>query len=130
MIKRREEFRIEFGASGEAGRYASFIHEGVNGTKVSVGSPYSFRSKFANIGAIKKWIDEKPVALRNPETGRFIPKTEKNKDQAAFLIARAIARNGIYPTPYFDLGAGWAYEKMKGQLASALARDAIKILTK
>lgn len=130
VFQRREQFRVEFGASGTAGRYAGFIHEGVNGRDVNVGSPYSFKKRFVNIGAIKEWMENKPVALRDYKTGRFIAKTEKNKNRAAFMIARSVASKGIVPIPFFDLGVEYAYERMKKELAEALTKDSIKILTK
>lgn len=128
--KRKEKFSVLFGADGPANVYARFIHEGVNGTKVKVGSPYSFKSKFVNIGAIAKWIDETKMPLRDYKTGRFIPKTDKNKDQAAFMIARSVARKGIAPVPFFTMATEWSYEKMKEKIAQAISKDSITILTK
>ena len=128
--KRKEKFSVLFGADGPANVYARFIHEGVNGTKVNVGSPYSFKSKFVNIGAIKTWMENRKIPLRDYKTGRFIPKTDKNEDQASFMIARSIARKGIAPVPFFTMATEWSYEKMKEKIAQAISKDSIKILTK
>jgi hypothetical protein len=57
-------------------------------------------SKFANIGAIKDWImNKKSFRIRDYKTGQFLPKTEKNVDSVAFVIARSIGRFGFQNKP-------------------------------
>ena len=56
--------------------------------------------KFANIGAIKEWImNKKSFRIRDYKTGQFLPKTEKNVDSVAFVIARSIGRWGFQNKP-------------------------------
>ena len=57
-------------------------------------------AKFANIGAIKEWIyNKKSFRIRDYKTGQFLPKTEKNVDSVAFVIARSIGRFGFQNKP-------------------------------
>jgi hypothetical protein len=56
--------------------------------------------KFANIDAIKEWIyNKKSFRIRDYKTGKFLPKTEKNVDSVAFVIARSIGRFGFQNKP-------------------------------
>lgn len=56
--------------------------------------------RFANIGAIKQWIyNKKSFRIRDYKTGQFLPKTEKNVDSVAFVIARSIGRFGFQNKP-------------------------------
>lgn len=128
VLKRREAYRIELGARGPGGQYAAFIHEGVNGTQVQFGSPYSFKGRFVNIEAVKQWMRVKPVRLRDKD-GQFIPNTEANFNNAAFLIARGIAKNGIPPVPYFQEASDRVYPKHEQALANAMAKDSITWLS-
>jgi hypothetical protein len=56
--------------------------------------------KWANINAIKEWImNKKSFRIRDYKTGQFLPKTEKNVDSVAFVIARSIGRFGFQNKP-------------------------------
>lgn len=56
--------------------------------------------KFANIKAIKQWIyNKKSFRIRDFKTGKYLPKTEKNVDSIAFVIARSIGRWGFQNKP-------------------------------
>jgi len=56
--------------------------------------------KWANINAIKEWImNKKSFKIRDYKTGQFLPKTEKNVDSVAFVIARSIGRFGFQNKP-------------------------------
>jgi hypothetical protein len=56
--------------------------------------------RFANIGAIKEWImNKKSFRIRDYKTGQFLPKTEKNVDSVAFVIARSIGKFGFQNKP-------------------------------
>lgn len=113
---------IDFFAKGSAGKYADFIEQGVSGTKVKFKTPYSFKSKFVNIGAIEKWIRQKPVRLRDKD-GKFIKQSEKNIKRAAFVMARSIAEKGIVGIQYFQKGVSKALDKYGDELAEAIAND-------
>ena len=56
--------------------------------------------KWANINAIKQWIyNKKSFRIRDYKTGQFLPKTEKNVDSVAFVIARSVGRFGFQNKP-------------------------------
>lgn len=56
--------------------------------------------KWANINAIKEWImNKKSFRIRDYKTGQFLPKTEKNVDSVAFVIARSIGKFGFQNKP-------------------------------
>lgn len=115
-------FLVQFYAKGSAGKYADFIEQGVSGTKVKMKTPYSFKSKFANIGAVEKWIRTKPVRLRD-KNGRFKEMSDKNIRSAAFVMARSIAEKGIVGIQYFQKGIDRALNKYDDKLADALVND-------
>lgn len=107
---------------GSRVRYADFIHEGVNGTSVKLGSKYSFKSRNLAEGVVAKWIKQKPVRLRDKD-GKFIPMTDKNINSAAFLIGRSIAKNGIVPLPFMRLGVEAALKKFDTKFLKAIEVD-------
>lgn len=115
--------RVVFGAKGSAGNYASFVEYGVNGTKTRVGSPFSFKGKFVNIGAIEKMVRNNKFRIRRK--GQFVAKTESNIRGTAFVIARSIAEKGIVGVPYMRKGIERAYKKYESKLANALIEDTI-----
>jgi hypothetical protein len=127
VFVRKNVYSIGFGASGEAQEYAAYIHEGVNGRKVKYRSPFSFRKKFVNIGAMEKYIRQKPVRLRNKD-GAFIKMTDKNIKSAAFAMSRTVAEKGIAPVPYFRLSLERELKKNESKIVDALASDAFDIL--
>ena len=50
--------------------------------------------------AIEQWImNKKSFRIRDYKTGQFLPKTEKNVDSVAFVIARSIGRFGFQNKP-------------------------------
>lgn len=62
--------------------------------------PNSSGSKYANIGAIEKWIEEKKdFKIRDYKTGRFLPKNAKNIKSTAFVVARSIGQFGYQNIP-------------------------------
>lgn len=115
--------RVVFGAKGSAGNYASFVEYGVNGTKTRVGSPFSFKGKFVNIGAIEKMVRNNKFRIRRK--GQFVAKTESNIRGTSFVIARSIAEKGIVGVPYMRKGIERAYKKYESKLANALIEDTI-----
>ncbi len=56
--------------------------------------------KWPNIGAIKEWIyNKKSFIIKDFKTGQTLPKTEKNVDSVAFLIARSMSKFGFQNKP-------------------------------
>lgn len=114
---------LDFFANAPADKYAIYIHEGVNGTQIKRGSPFSFRDKQPPISAIREWMATKPIRLRDPNTGAFIKQTEEKLNAAAFNIARGIKRKGIPGVPYFENSAKANFKKWGDKLADAMAED-------
>lgn len=128
VLQDKRDFSVKFDVQGTARRYASFIHDGVNGTQLSVGSSYSFKSRFVNISAIEQWIRKRPVRLRDPKTGGFIERNDKNIERAAYVIARSIAKKGIVGVPFLDAGSEWAFDKIQRDLEDAWEQDSLDFL--
>jgi hypothetical protein len=106
--------RIDFFAKGKASDYGDFVEQGVNGTRSSVNSPYSFKSGSGGGGgkgmgtmqtAIYNWMKVKRIQPREPNGSFKKFKTPKAKEAAmegmAFNIMRAIRRRGIPPLFYY-----------------------------
>lgn len=53
--------------------------------------------KMPNIGKIRQWIIDKKVRIKDKK-GKFITKSEKNLDRAAFGISKGLEKNPIRPT--------------------------------
>ena len=88
---------FEFGFKHED--YGVFVDQGVKGrvnTTKAPDSPYRFKSKYARIPAIKKWIRKRGFQFRTPK-GRFM-----TYDSMAFLISRSIARDGLKATHFLS----------------------------
>lgn len=80
--------------------------------------------KFANIGAIKEWIyNKKSFRIRDYKTGQFLPKTEKNVDSVAFVIARSVGRFGFQNKPknFIDISID---KIMKNEQITQIIEDA------
>ena len=120
---RGQGFRIDFSSKMD---YANFVHEGVNGTKLKVGSKFSFRSKTINLKAAEQIVLGRKFRIR--ENGKFVKKTPQKVKQATYLIARSIAEKGIVGVPYYSLGLETASKKSFSKIADAIAIDAINIL--
>ena len=106
--------------------YADFIHDGVNGTKVNVGSRYSFTKQNINTDWIETWLKQKRIRLTKSrgKKGRvFVKSTEANIKSAAFAIGRSIARNGIAPVPFMQMGVEAALKKFDNRIVDAIEYD-------
>lgn len=119
--------RIQLFATGAAEKYAPFVHWGVNGTEKSRGSMFSYRNKQPPASAVLKWMQAKPVRLRD-ESGQFIKQTPARLRSAAFLIARAIKRQGIEGVRYFSNGYEHAIQKHGPALAQAIGESRVRKL--
>lgn len=73
--------------------------------------------------AIRKWIDEKKIKLRDKNTGAFVKATDKLKDQVAFLIARKIARQGYKGWKASDYANENIIDEYSKQIEEAYAKD-------
>lgn len=113
---------LQFYAAGTANDYADFVEQGVNGTAVNQGSPYSFKSKYANIGAIKEWMKVKRIMARDKD-GKVLPQTEQRKNALAFVIARSVAKKGIAPLHYWADAYDNQLEQFNDAILEALVQD-------
>jgi hypothetical protein len=102
--------------------YADFIHDGVNGTKVNVGSRYSFTKQNINTDWMDDWMKSKRFRLKGPN-GKFITKTPSALASAKFMIGRSIARNGIAPVPFMQMGVEAALKKFDNRIVDAIEYD-------
>lgn len=102
--------------------YAAFVHFGVNGTDKKHGSQYSYGSKQPPIDPILKWLKVKPVRLRD-EDGKFIKQTDSKMRGRAFVIARALRRNGMAGIKFFEIAFFEQMPKFIERISEALYLD-------
>lgn len=114
--------RVMFGSPEPS---AAFIYWGVNGTDKRRGSPYSYGNKQPPSDAIMRWMKVKPIRMRD-EKGSFVKQTESGLKSAAYLIARAIKKNGIAGLKYYEKAFDFTYPKVKKKLSEAFAKDLFK----
>ena len=70
--------------------------------------------KMPPIQPIIEWIENKPVP----------PKVEgQTVKQQAFVIARAIGRNGTIPRPFFEKATKQTWQQFKSDIADAVSED-------
>lgn len=85
----------------EMATYWKFVEYGVNGVKENRGAPFSFRyitpSK-KHIDAIKKWIQDKPITIKNFDD----TDAENSIEQAATAIATSTKKRGIKGRPFLN----------------------------
>jgi len=121
---------------GDASDYWDFVDEGVKGSggfkgsgkMRGQGSPFSFKKKNIKKGIVEKWLQNKPVKLKDLKTGRFIEKNKKNIKSAAFLIGRAIAQRGLERTQFFTKPLTSELNKQTNDIIKAFADDIEKKL--
>lgn len=107
--------------------YGVYLDKGVQGYKNSKKAPYSpfkYKKKFANIGAIQKWVKARRFQFRNPK-GKFL-----SFDQTAFLIAGSIARDGTPSTFWFRDAYLKYLRPLIVDLPKAYARDTEEYIAK
>jgi len=92
--------KLEFYAKGEAGNYADFVEQGVNGRNQSQGSPYTFTKPAIPIQVVLDWMKVKRIPIRDVN-GKIIKATEEERLHVARLIARSIASRGLTPLFYW-----------------------------
>lgn len=136
------EFATDFDNGGlqlevSMAEYGKYVDEGrlpgveIKKTRLSkLGKTITFTSytKFPPLSAIKNWVQQKP-ALTAPNL---------TTDQRAFLAARSIARDGIFPTEFIKKAVENVEEKVayylgeyaKEYLTNLLATGQLKVLFK
>ena len=117
---------VTFGARGNANKYASFIHWGVDGTRKSQKSPF-YKYKFENPSrkhrdALKRWIRAKGIRPRDAK-GRFKKQSESNMNSLAFAIGRAVKRKGIVGLRFYEKAYAAVSKRYTKKLGQAVADD-------
>lgn len=117
----RKGSRIAFGSPLA---YAGFVHWGVNGTRRRHGSPYSYTTKQPPTDVILQWMRNKPVRLQKPGGKGFARQTPSALKSAAYLIARAIKRNGVPGVKYWTEAYETMWPRYAQKIAEAKSKDA------
>jgi len=114
--------------------YGTFVDKGVSGNKQkrtfkdyenkTVSSPYKYTNKQPPPGILAKWIKKKGIKGRDKKTGRFI-----NNMSLAFIMGRAIKRDGIQGISFFQKPLGLGLKQFGKDLLGNLKEDIIEGLT-
>jgi len=118
---------VEFTTKEE---YGIFIEKGVNGWNKSQKSTFSFKKKNLAKGVMEEYIKTSRMRLRKvfknssgQKVSQFVPKTEANIKAAAFMMGRAIARDGIVRTNFMSKANTRAFEEQRQNLEQAQVMD-------
>lgn len=101
---------LSFYVVGPAKKYAYVIEHGQLGTKEAPTNDPKFMptpgalptAKMPPSSVILKWLENRPVRLREQGTGKFIKMTEARKKSVAFAIAKRIQERGRVGLHYFE----------------------------
>ena len=87
-----------------------------------------------NQKAIIKWLKSPKIRLRvtakGPKQGRFIEKNERTIKQAAYMIGRSMALNGIKGIGYMAKSNLYAFEENKDEITRAFTEDVADAMVK
>tara|TARA_R100001244_G_scaffold7636_2_gene9904 strand:- start:2042 stop:2575 length:534 start_codon:yes stop_codon:yes gene_type:complete len=108
--------------------YGTFLDKGVSGNKKkqsfknyknqTESSPYSYKTKQPPPNILSKWISKKGLKGRDKKTGRFISNLS-----LAFIIGRAIKRDGIKSLSFFQKPLGLGMKQFGKDLLGAITTD-------
>ena len=107
--------------------YWDFVNQGVRGVKSAAkapNSPYQFGTgSYTGTqtlrGGIDRWVIRKPVAgVRDPKTGRFIP-----RKQLVRWISSIVWNTGIAPSNYYTLAIDNGWKRYKKRIGVAIGMD-------
>ena len=131
VIKESDGFTIQFYMNN----YGKFLDKGVSGTKVKqqyknyegkrISSPFKYTNKQPPPGILSKWISKKGIKGRDKKTGRFI-----SNMSLAFIIGRAIKRDGIKSLSFFQKPLGLGLKQFGKDLLGNVAEDILNTLEK
>jgi hypothetical protein len=119
--------------------YGQFVDKGVSGKKKiqeyktwdkrKIASPFQYKTKGPPIDIISKWIRQKGIKPKG--TGRGRSKTSGQYISGlAYLISRAIKRDGIKSLSFFQRPLGLGLDKFPTDLLGAVKKDIIDTLNK
>ena len=115
--------------------YGTFQDKGVSGNKKQqkykdykgkvISSPYKYTTKQPPPGILAKWISKKGIKGRDKKSGRFITNLS-----LAFIIGRAIKRDGIKSLSFFQKPLGLGLKQFGKDLLGNVKQDIIDSLNK
>jgi hypothetical protein len=73
--------------------------------------------------ALKAWIRQKPIRLRDLKTGSFVKQTEAGVNSLAYLINRKIKQKGIAPTYFFQTPFRIEFQKLPSEITEPFSLD-------
>jgi len=133
-------FEVETDADGFSVKfymadYGTFQDKGVSGNKQQqkykdyrgkvITSPYKYTNKQPPPGILAKWISKKGIKGRDKKSGRFITNLS-----LAFIIGRAIKRDGIKSLSFFQKPLGLGLKQFGKELLGNVKQDIINSLNK
>jgi hypothetical protein len=114
--------------------YGAFVDKGVSGNKKQrkfkdylgkvISSPYKYTNKQPPPDILAKWISKKGMKGRDKKSGRYI-----SNRSLAFLIGRAIKRDGIQGISFFQKPLFLGMKQFGKHLLGAVKEDIIEGLT-
>jgi hypothetical protein len=119
--------------------YGKFVDKGVSGKKKiqeyktwdkrKIASPFQYKTKGPPIDIISKWIRQKGIKPKG--TGRGRSKTSGQYISGlAYLISRAIKRDGIKSLSFFQRPLGLGLDTFPKDLLEAVKKDIIDTINK
>lgn len=148
LRKKGQTSSLLFYAQGEAGNYADFIEQGVNGTEKNQNAPFSFRKGRVPFKPIYDWIKVKGIKPRNVDDpnrmkrSQFTSAGKESKKrgkkvteddllrQMAARMAVSIARKGITGIHYFEEAIETELEKRGDEFNETIERIIQDIVNK
>ena len=131
VITEGDGFTVQFYMNN----YGQFLDKGVSGTKERqnykdynnkvISSPFKYTNKQPPPGILSKWISKKGIKGRDKKTGRFI-----SNMSLAFIIGRAIKRDGIKSLSFFQKPLGLGLKQFGKDLLDNVAEDILNTLNK
>ena len=119
--------------------YGKFVDKGVSGNKKiqeyttwdkrKVASPFQYKTKGPPIDIISKWIKQRGIKPEGTGRGRS-KKSGQYISGLAYLISRAIKRDGIKSIAFFQRPLGLGLDKFPTNLLDAVKKDIIDTLNK
>jgi hypothetical protein len=131
VVKDTNGFTVQFYMNN----YGQFLDKGVSGTKERqkfknyegkvISSPFKYTTKQPPPDILSKWISKKGIKGRDKKTGRFI-----SNMSLAFIIGRAIKRDGIKSLSFFQKPLGLGLKQFGKDLLDNVAEDILNTLNK
>ena len=129
VVTSQDGFTVEFYMNN----YGQFVDKGVSGNKQSqsykdykgrvVKSPFKYTNKQPPPDILSKWIKRKGIKGRDKKSGRFI-----SNMSLAFIIGRAIKRDGIKSLSFFQKPLGLGIKQFGKELLKNIKEDVLNTL--